>query len=454
VITRPLEILLLCDFRKDSAATVRDHIESLERFSRHHIRRLSMLGDLPAGIELDRFDAIIVHYSLVACMDFYLTPKARGRIAAFRGLKALFIQDEYRFVDASIAAMRELGIHVLFTCVPDGEIGKVYSEEALPGVRKVPVLTGYVPSGLAERAAEPPSRRRVDVGYRGRNVPFWLGELGQEKWRIGRIFYADAKRYGLSCDISYREEDRLYGDHWYDFLARCKAVLGVESGASLFDFTGEIQRAVDAAVAKEPMIPYETVRDRYFRDLEGRIRLNQISPRCFEAAALRTVMVLYEGDYSGLLHPGRHYLPLKKDHSNMAEIVAALRDGERLDAIAEAAYRDIALDPANSFASFVGLCDGEIEARFDPAMAASGHPYGAAEFGRLASWNATAIRRRLYRRYSMLLNFLLLKVLLGWAGPERRGRLVKQLRMVYNLVTFYSWRKAQRDRAAVGRRST
>src|SRR5579871_544849 len=137
-----LQILLLCDYRENIAATVREHIDSLIGFSAHRIRKVSILGDLPPRLDLDHFDAVVVHYSLIACHDSYVSAASRRALADFGGLKAIFIQDEYRFVDATIAAMREIGVDVLFTCVPAPEIEKVYPSERLPGVIKVNVLTG------------------------------------------------------------------------------------------------------------------------------------------------------------------------------------------------------------------------------------------------------------------------------------------------------------------------
>ena len=78
-----LHILLLCDYQTNIAATVADHIQSLEALSENRFYRLSMLGDMPASLDLSRFDALIVHYTLVACSDFYLSPASRARIAAF-----------------------------------------------------------------------------------------------------------------------------------------------------------------------------------------------------------------------------------------------------------------------------------------------------------------------------------------------------------------------------------
>ncbi len=427
----PLNVLLLCDYQTNIAATVADHIRSLERLSANRVYRLSMLGNIPRSLELSRFDVLIVHYTLVACMDFYLSREARERIASFKGLKALFIQDEYRHVNASIAAMRELGIHILFTCVPEHEIEQVYPAAALPGVQKVNVLTGYVPVGLADREAPPTESRPIDVGYRGRKVPAWLGELGQEKWRIGLKFAEDAARYGIVCDISYREEDRLYGDAWTRFLCRCKAVLGVESGASVFDFTGDIQRNVDRHVARDPTATFDTLRDLYFPDAEGKISLAQISPRSFESAALRTLMILYEGRYSDILVPWRHYVPLKKDHSNMDEVIAVLRDPARCREITECAYREVALDPRNSFRAFVQKVDAALLEAWRPEMRAAKQCYSVHRFRWVAAMNPTTLKRRAYRQVASKMHWLIYGAALGWMSPAMRDRIQPHVRRVY-----------------------
>jgi len=353
-----------------------------------------MFGYLSEKIDLDRFDALVVHYTLVACSDDYIGPESRARIAAFPGLKAAFVQDEYRHVNRTVAALRDLGVGVLFTCVPEPEIEKVYPRAKLPGVRKVNLLTGYVPPGLADRPAPAFAERPIDVGYRARPLPAWLGELGQEKHRIAVRFAADADRWGLRVDISDREEDRLYGDAWTRFLCRSKAVLGTESGASVFDFEGDIQARVEAHLRRDPGASFETLRDLYFAAAEGRMRLNQISPRCFEAACLRCLMILYEGAYSGVLEPWRHYVPLAKDHGNMAEVVAVLRDPARAQAIVDAAYREIARDPAYSYAPMVATFDRTMSAAFAPAMARGREAYSDAAFAR-----DRRSRRSIYRQW-------------------------------------------------------
>lgn len=441
--SRPLNILLLCDYRDDIAATVRDHITSLERLSRHRWMRLSMLGDISADLDLDRFDVVIVHYTLVACMPSYLSVLARSRLAQFAGVKAIFIQDEYRFVDASIAAMREIGIDVLFTCVPNDEIENVYPERSLPGVRKVSVLTGYVPIGLADRKVVPTFDRPIDIGYRGRDVPAWLGQLGQEKRDIGIRVRDDAPKWGLVTDISFREEDRLYGDRWTKFVMRCKAMLGVESGASVIDFSGAVQRQVERHAARSPNTTFKELQELYFAELEGRININQISPRSFEAAALRTLMILYEGEYSGILQANRHYVPLKKDHSNMAEVVAILRDRRRVEEIVECAYQEVALDPRWSFASFVSEVDNSIDAAIASRGMRAVAAYTVDEFAAKAAPDFNTVRRRAFRKVISWVYVFVFRTVLGGLAPAKRERAHRRLRQVYNFVTGYRFRRPQ-----------
>ena len=253
-VNRPMNILLLWDNAHNVAATVKQHVSALESYSAHRIQCISVFGELPPGLQLEHFDGLVIHYSLVAAHSSYVSSLMRQTISSFRGIKAIFVQDEYRHVDQTIAALQGLGIHALFTCVPRDEIEKVYPSTKLPGVIRHSVLTGYVDESLLGMQVPGPDARPIDIGYRARKLPAWLGELGQEKWTIGRRVAEDASRFGLTVDLAHREEERLYGQEWIKFMTRCKSTLGVESGASVFDFSGAIQSAVESDVARDPSI--------------------------------------------------------------------------------------------------------------------------------------------------------------------------------------------------------
>jgi hypothetical protein len=374
-------LLLLCDYRPDEASTVLDHIHAIRRWSRSAVYVLPMLGDIPDGLDLEAFDGLIIHYNITMADNAYLSPLARWRIRQYSGTKGAFIQDEYRSVSNTVSVIDSLGIEILFNCVPTEEVHKVYALDLLPRLRRVVnVLTGYVPDALLAIDIPAYGERRIDVGYRGRRLPAWLGELAQEKVRIADRFAADAAHHHVSTDISCDESDRLYGSAWYSFIASCKAMLGVESGASVFDFDGSIEADVRRHLAAHPRTQFAELQRLYFADSEGRIRLNQISPRSFEAAALGTLMVMYPGEYSGILQPWRHYVPLERDHSNMAQVVEVIRDQRRWTEITGWARDEVALNPSYSYQAMVDSVDDAM------ALRATGRARtGAAAFARLAS---------------------------------------------------------------------
>ena len=345
--------MLLCDDDPEHAGNVLDHIHALERHSRHHVVSVNpRVGDRGARLDLDHFDVVVIHYTLVVTLDSYLPFELAERITQFRGLKVQFIQDEYRWVDEITARMRELGIDVLFTCVPEDVVPAIYGQR-LPGVQTVTTLAGYVPDQLVGRRVPPLEARAIDVGYRGRAVPYWLGRLGQDKVEIARGFLARAAGTGLRCDIAWTESDRIYGDRWERFLSSCRATLGTESGASVIDFDGSLERRVHDYLAENPAASYDEVEGEILREHEASAVINVISPRIFEAAALRTALVLFPGNYSGAVEPWTHYIPLDRDFSNFAEVVERLRDREFLNALTSRAYVDLVESGKFSLESFV-----------------------------------------------------------------------------------------------------
>jgi hypothetical protein len=359
----PLRVLLLCNYDLKGAATVSEHIRALSRHSENDVFTLSSIGEMPERFPLEGFDVVVIHYSVFVALDAYLGPRTRRRLRAFPGLKAAFIQDEYRFVDKTVAAIEDLGIGLVFTCVDPTEWSKVYpSLVPTDGVRLERVLTGYASDSLTLYEPLPLSERPISVGYRGRVYPMWHGNAGREKSEIGRRFAQDAERFGLTHDIALAESDRLYGRAWIEFMQRCRSVLAVESGCSMFDFDGTLSAKVETiSRLRGADFSYDEARTRFLADREDEIDLYQISPRVFEAAALRTMLVMYEGRYSSVMEPWRHYVPLKKDHSNMAEVAEAIRDDARCAEIIANAYAEVALNPAYSYKTFVRRIDALLE---------------------------------------------------------------------------------------------
>ncbi|MCH9756572.1 MAG: hypothetical protein K0U37_05210 [Gammaproteobacteria bacterium] len=395
-----LNILLLCNKPSvgQGANTVVDHIEAFEQYSEHHIYVYSNLGSFSKKLDLSKFDVVIIHYSLSVLSRKYLTRSAKKKLHDYTGMKVIFIQDEYRRINDVVSELQYLGIDILFTCFPESEFENIYPKHQLPFLSKYNNLTGYVPQRLTEYTKQPPmGARPVHVGYRGRRLPYWYGALGFEKSNIVEKWHEHVPVKIVNTDISFKETDRIYGHQWSDFLSSCKATLGVESGVSVMDFTGELEKKVDTHELMHPEDSFEIVQKKYFLKEEGLHQLNQISPRCFEAIALKTVLVLYEGDYSGILIPGRHYIALKKDFSNISEVLSLLKDDNFLQNMADIAYKEIALNPKYTYQTFIKKVDSILQHEFverDKKCVSS--PYSAALFhskmGRLSFKNKVMMR--------------------------------------------------------------
>ena len=418
-----MEILFLTNrpTANTQAATVTEYLDALLKYSKHNVHEISMLHHFPARIDLDRFDVVISHYSLSIgpLLKHYFGEDLVRKLKQFKGLKAAFLQDEYREIKTYWKHINELGINVLFSCVPEGEIPKVYPAEKVPNLRVINVLTGYVPEALLKLEVVPVAKRPIDVGYRTRKMWYWLGALAYEKWFISEEFKrrAKAEPLGLNLDLSTREHERLYGDAWTNFVASCKTVIGVESGASIIDFDGQLERRVGQYVSEHPQATFEEVSELFLKEYEGSLRLHQISPRCFEAAALRTPMVLFEGEYSNVLEPGRHFVVLKKDFSNFEEVVEKIKDHEYLQKMADRTYQEVALNPRWSYREFIRVIDQAIDVEVDKlGTVRSKHPYSRQEFNwaMMMSFGYILRRRSALAMQSILLGFpLARKALFG-----------------------------------------
>ena len=369
-----LSILLLCDDRPGNANTILDHIDAFRRYSRHQIRTYNPLGmSRSVALDLAEFDAVVLHYSVILSNSNFIAPRLYDKLRRYRGLKIQLIQDDFRWVDRATSASREVGVRVLFTAVLEPAAGQLY-DDRLPGVRRVQTLTGYVSENLLNLPLRPLHERSIDVGYRGRDLPFWLGRLTQDKVLIGQRFLELAPRHSLRCDIGWMEKDRIYGQDWIDFIRSCRATLGAESGASIADFDGRAEEAVRQYLRHHNTATFDEVHAAVLQPFEGNVVANVISPRVFEAAALGTGLVMFPGDYSSVVSAGEHYIVLEKDFSNMDEVAERLKDDRFMTALTKRAHDHLVKSGRWSFASFIREFDDVVAEESDQPRGSGSAP--------------------------------------------------------------------------------
>jgi hypothetical protein len=359
---RPLNVLVLYDSAAVYTNTVREHLNSFARFSRHRVAYAPAPAGVPLTFSLDPFDVVILHYSIRLAFDWHLSAEFAWALKRFDGLKVAFLQDEYDHTWRACQWIDQLGVRLVFTCVPPQHVRAIYSKVDHNRVMFEQTLTGYLPMDAdLSKHIRPLAERRVVIGYRGRALPFRYGRLAREKLMIGVRMREECQARGIPCDIEWTEDKRIYGDAWMDFVGSCRASLGTESGSNVFDFDGTLTAEVNAALKGNPRLTFAEVEKRFLRGREMDGVMNQVSPRIFEAVALQTGLILFEGRYSGVVRPDEHFIPLRKDFSNVDEVLRRVRDDRELSAMIDRAHREVIGSGAYTYAAFVRGVDAALD---------------------------------------------------------------------------------------------
>jgi hypothetical protein len=330
---------------------VRQHLRVLEGRGAQIVYR-NAIDPAPPRLGWIQPDLCLLHTTFLCVRWNYDFEEYRCRfrwVARLDCPKIALPQDEYDHAGVLDEWLLELGVTSVYSCFGPEQRTRLYP---LLGHHASfhETLTGFIDEEAAATLSGrivPHSQRRSDIVYRAKKLPYWFGSHGQLKHRIAGVVRQRAGDYGLRTDISTRPEDTIYGADWLDFLMSGRAVIGSESGSSVLDVRGEVQRRISRLLAEQPDLSFEEVDARMPSGWDS-YAFFAISPRHLEAVITKTAQVLVEGRYSGVLEPERHYIPLRRDFSNLDEALERLRDVETAEAMAERAYRDVYLSGLNN----------------------------------------------------------------------------------------------------------
>ena len=334
-----MKIALIVDRTQCYTGTVASHINALLTHSEHEVHSVDYRAVLSSEFELDDFNALVHHYSLRICFPYY-SQQLLDRESGFRGLKFLFIQDEYDSVNVASKVINYVGYNLVFSCVPPQHIPWVYAGVDRSVTDFTHVLTGYASDApLNEFAAASNEERPYNVSYRGRDIGIRYGQLGRQKVEFPQKVLSRCSTLGLSHSIAWTEHERLYGADWQSLLRQSSVVLGTPSGSNVFDFDGKLAKRV--STLRSGGCADEMIYEQLVAPLERPGVMNQISPRVFEALEQGCALCLLEDDYSGLLRPNEHYFAVRADYSNLDEILELLRDPREVKAKQQCAFDDL-----------------------------------------------------------------------------------------------------------------
>jgi hypothetical protein len=247
-----------------------------------------------------------------------------------RGALVVFVGNEYELMAEKCAFIRSAGADYVCSQLPLEAARWLYA-----GCHPVRVLA--IPHALNPEVyyPDPGVTRRVDVGFVGDVYPAFIGD--QERTTLIDTFRTRANEFGLVNE--FHMNSRLPRLDWARFLRTCRATIGAESGSYFLDRDGRMIAGAKAYLASHPDAAFEDVFDRFFRSppvdyVSGKC----ISSRHFEPIGTKTCQVLLEGHYNGILKAEEHYIQVRKDLSNLKDVVGQLKDAALRTAIVERAY--------------------------------------------------------------------------------------------------------------------
>lgn len=346
-----------CDLRGGLLEANDSHIYSLERYSYHECYFFNadriVVPDYLAEID---FDLVVFHYTFLV---FRRMPEWQEMVRRFdflrgsRAVKAMLPSDESWCGDQLVEFIEHLGVTHVFSFAPVEARALIYAGVDSEKVTFHSVLSNYIEQRVVSKVRRREKRapaRMIDIGWRS-CVGSNMGSHGEFRQRMRDAFMEQAPAHGLTVDIS---SEYVFGDSWPDFLLSCRYQLGIESGASWLDRDGSILRY------------FETVPGASVKSLEaerpgvdGSLDYRALAPRHFDAIVAKCCQVLLEGDYSGVLQPNVHYIELKRDLSNVDEILQQVKDERHRVQMVERAYADIVLSGRYSYQVFVDMIFGE-----------------------------------------------------------------------------------------------
>ena len=98
-VDRRRRVLVLYDHHYLHVQTIVHYLESFLRYSEFAVSYASSVA--PCEFDLNYFDAVIIHYSVKVAVPGHLSWSFANALKRYRGVKAIFLHDEYEATDAT-----------------------------------------------------------------------------------------------------------------------------------------------------------------------------------------------------------------------------------------------------------------------------------------------------------------------------------------------------------------
>ncbi len=293
-------LVLYTQAAKNERTTVFDHLYSFKNYIPNvEFHYCNILTKMPFYLRWVNYDGIILHYTFLSNkwdpeMWHWIFKRVKT-LSKMNTVKVAMPQDEYVYTDELCRFFKEYGVESIFTCAHPVDYQNFYPSEKCGLKHYFTTYPGFVDENTLnyiEQNSKKAEDREIDIGYRARNLPFWLGRFSQIKKEIADVFLRYIDKTSLKMDVSTKEKDVFYGQEWLKFIMNCRTMLGCLGGASLLDPKGIIREKVEEYVEKNKNASFDEVENACFKGQDYKIQLFTLSARHFDCAMSATCQVL------------------------------------------------------------------------------------------------------------------------------------------------------------------
>lgn len=328
---------------------------------------------------IEYFDLIILHHSMNGDSIKFTVPFVSA-LKNRKGKLVSFVGNEVNLLNIGMAPkielLKKLDVDIIITQLLLEGGAWLYKECKNSKVISLP--HGLNPKHFFSQTNF--KDRKIDIGTRSARYGPYLGDND----RNNIIDHFRQNTYGLTVDVGEdnKVSQRFDRKGWRNFLDNCKATLATEAGSFYLESNDEMigkikkflsKKSSDIVLQKKNLqvkrnyfslykffvnlvkntkgntifekldedleADFSVIYEHFFRNVEkAPVYTKCISSRHFDAVGTCTLQIMYPGRYNDILKPNQHYFELKKDHSNIEDLLSLLADSKRVQSMTSLTY--------------------------------------------------------------------------------------------------------------------
>jgi len=315
----------------EALSYINDWKEAFENSDELDVTSLNILNQRHAHSYLQKhikeFDLIILMHSVLGdnveiIIPFEQVLKERtGKLLSFVG-------NEYDLMLKKKAFLQNVDADYIASQLPHEAHTFVYKELSAQLID--------APHALNENIYRPSKSNKVyDIAFSGAKYGIFIGD--QERNNLIKTMTNSTPQ--LKNKINIGRNKNLPRNLWVELLQSAKATVGAEAGTYYLDRNGSLLEQSKEYVQQNPDANLDDLLEKIFDNTSIEyVSGKAISSRHFEPVGTKTCQILLEGNFNGILKEGEHYISVKKNFSNLKDVIDVYSDHDLRNQIVERAY--------------------------------------------------------------------------------------------------------------------